>query len=60
MKIRLSAVCTLLVFLAAPVVAQQVSVNYVKTQNFSNFHTFAWGEENHKAVEKMFKKYPKT
>ncbi len=46
MKIRLSAVCTLLLVLAAPMLAQQVSVNYVKTQNFSNFHTYAWGEEN--------------
>jgi hypothetical protein len=46
MKIRLSALCTLLLMVAAPVLAQQVSVNYVKTQNFSGFHTYAWGEEN--------------
>jgi hypothetical protein len=46
MKIRFSALCTLLLVLAAPMLAQQVSVNYVKTQNFSGYHTYAWGEEN--------------
>jgi hypothetical protein len=46
MKIRVSALCTLLLMIAAPMLAQQVSVNYVKTQSFSAFHTYAWGEEN--------------
>jgi hypothetical protein len=46
MKIRLSARCILLLVLGAPMLAQQVSVNYVKTQSFSGFHTYAWGEEN--------------
>src|ERR1700727_1997266 len=46
MNIRASSLCTLLFVLVAPLMAQQVSVNYVKTQNFSAFHTYAWGEEN--------------
>ena len=46
MKIRVSALSILLLVLAAPLVAQQVSVNYVKGQDFSRFHTYAWGEEN--------------
>jgi hypothetical protein len=46
MKIRVSALCTLVLMVAAPVLAQQVSVNYVKTQNFSGYHTYAWEEEN--------------
>ncbi len=46
MKTRVSALCTLFFLLAAPVFAQQVSVNYIKTQNFSAYHTYAWGEEN--------------
>jgi hypothetical protein len=46
MKIRVSALCTLLLAVAAPLMAQQVSVNYIKTQDFSKFHTYAWGEEN--------------
>ena len=46
MKIRVSALSILLLILAAPLVAQQVSVNYVKGQDFTRFHTYAWGEEN--------------
>ena len=46
MKIRVSALSILLLILAAPLVAQQVSVNYVKGQSFSGFKTYAWGEEN--------------
>jgi hypothetical protein len=46
MKIRVSALCILLLAVAAPLMAQQVSVNYIKTQDFSKFHTYAWGEEN--------------
>jgi hypothetical protein len=46
MKIRISALCILVLIMATPLVAQQVSVNYVKTQDFSKFHTYAWGEEN--------------
>src|SRR6201990_2312779 len=46
MKTRVSALCTLFLLLAAPLFAQQVFVNYVKTQSFSGFHTYAWGEEN--------------
>ena len=46
MKTRVSALCTLLLMIVAPLMAQQVSVNYVKTQNFSGYHTYAWGEEN--------------
>jgi hypothetical protein len=46
MKTRVSAVITLLLILGAPVWAQQVSVDYVKTVNFSKFHTYAWAQEN--------------
>jgi hypothetical protein len=46
MKIRVSAMITLLLVLAAPVFAQQVSVDYLKSVDFSKFHTYAWGEEN--------------
>lgn len=46
MKIRRSVLCTLLFILAAPLWAQQVSVNYVKTQSFSGFHTYAWGDQS--------------
>jgi hypothetical protein len=46
MKTRVSALCAFLLMVAAPVLAQQVSVNYVKTQSFSGYHTYAWGEEN--------------
>jgi hypothetical protein len=46
MKTRVSAVITLMLFLTAPLLAQQVSVDYVKTQDSSKYHTYAWGEEN--------------
>src|ERR1700744_2130432 len=46
MKIRVSAVFTLILICAAPVIVQQVSVDYLKTVDFSKFHTYAWGEEN--------------
>jgi Domain of unknown function (DUF4136) len=46
MKIRVSALYTFILILAAPLVAQQVSVNYLKTQDFSKYHTYAWAEEN--------------
>ncbi|MGC2401106.1 MAG: DUF4136 domain-containing protein [Acidobacteriaceae bacterium] len=46
MKTRVSAVITLMLIFAAPVLAQQVSVDYLKNVDFSKFHTYAWGEEN--------------
>ena len=46
MKTRVSAVITLILICVAPVMAQQVSVDYLKNVDFSKFHTYAWGEEN--------------
>jgi hypothetical protein len=46
MKTRAAILSAFLLILTAPLVAQQVSVNYIKGQDFSRFHTYAWGEEN--------------
>jgi hypothetical protein len=46
MKTRVSAIITLFLVLAAPVLAQQVSVDYLKSVDFSKFHTYAWQQEN--------------
>jgi hypothetical protein len=50
MKTRVSALITLMLILTAPVLAQQVSVDYIKTVDFSRFHTYAWGEENQNQI----------
>jgi len=42
MKIRLFAMSVLMLVLAAPMWAQQVSVNYNHSQDFTQFHTYAW------------------
>lgn len=46
MKTRVSAIITLMLILTAPLLAQQVSVDYLKSVDFSKFHSYAWGEEN--------------
>jgi hypothetical protein len=46
MKNRVSALIAFMLLMAAPVLAQQVSVDYLKSVDFSQFHTYAWGEEN--------------
>jgi len=42
MKIRLFAMSALALVLAAPLWAQTVSVNYNHSQDFTQFHTYAW------------------
>ena len=46
MKAKALTVCALCLLLAAPVLAQQVSVNYNHDASFSQFHTYAWGANN--------------
>ncbi|HTZ58963.1 MAG TPA: DUF4136 domain-containing protein [Acidobacteriaceae bacterium] len=46
MKTRVSAVITLMLILTVPTLAQQVSVDYLKTVDFSKFHTYAWAPED--------------
>ena len=51
MKIRF-AVCALLACVApAAVFGQQVSVNYNRSQNFSQYHTYAWGSNNANKIQ---------
>jgi len=50
MKIRLLAIGVFVLTLGAPIWAQQVSVNYNHSQDFSQFHTYAWGAENKNQV----------
>jgi hypothetical protein len=50
MKIKPLAIGVFVLALAAPVWAQQVSVNYNHNQDFSQFHTYAWGPENKNQV----------
>jgi Domain of unknown function (DUF4136) len=42
LKIKLFYMSALALLLAAPVWAQQVSVNYNHSQDFTQFHTYAW------------------
>jgi hypothetical protein len=51
MKATALAVLALCLVLAAPVWAQQVSVNYNHGVNFSQFHTYAWGNENTNKIQ---------
>ncbi len=51
MKVRILSVCTLAVLIAAPVWAQQVSVNYNHNASFVQFHTYAWGGDNTNAIQ---------
>jgi hypothetical protein len=46
------AVCAMLVCITSTIaVGQQVSVNYNHSQNFSGFHTYAWGSDNANQVQ---------
>ena len=49
MKLRMLAVFVAL-FLCAPLMAQQVSVNYNHSESFAQFHTYAWGSNNTNAI----------
>jgi Domain of unknown function (DUF4136) len=44
--------CATLVFIASTIVmGQQVSVNYNHGQDFSQFHTYAWGSNNNNQIQ---------
>jgi len=51
MKATAVIVCVLCLLLAAPMLAQQVSVNYNHGVSFSQFHTYAWGTENTNQIQ---------
>jgi hypothetical protein len=46
------ALCAMLVCVASAIaVGQQVSVNYNHSQNFSAYHTYAWGSNNANQIQ---------
>jgi len=51
MKAKALTFVALFLLGAAPVVAQQVSVNYNHGVSFSQFHTYAWGGNNTNAIQ---------
>ena len=51
MKPSALTLCAMCLLVAAPVLAQQVSVNYNHGVNFSQFHTYAWGGNNTNAIQ---------
>jgi len=51
MKARVLTICALFLLVAAPLFAQQVSVNYNHGVSFSQFHTYAWGNENTNRIQ---------
>ncbi len=46
MRVKVLTVCALFLLVAAPVFAQQVSVNYDHGVSFAQYHTYAWGGNN--------------
>ena len=51
MKTRLT-ICALAICLISTIVAgQQVSVNYNHSQDFTQYHTYAWGSENQNKIQ---------
>lgn len=51
MKARVFTVFALLLLVAAPVFAQQVSVNYNHDASFAQYHTYAWGSNNANQIQ---------
>src|SRR5271165_5617731 len=51
MRAKALTVCALCLILAAPMLAQQVSVNYNHGVSFSQFHTYAWGSQNQNQIQ---------
>jgi hypothetical protein len=45
-KHKLSLLLALLLLVAAPMLAQQVSANYNHDASFAQYHTYAWGTNN--------------
>ena len=50
MKAKL-ALCAMVCITSVAVIAQQVSVNYNQSQNFAQYHTYAWGSSNANQVK---------
>jgi hypothetical protein len=50
MKLKLLNSLAIL-FLAAPAIAQQVSVNFLPSASFSQYHTYAWGSNNANQIQ---------
>jgi hypothetical protein len=50
MRTTVLTACALCLLVAAPVLAQQVSVNYNHNANFAQYHTYAWGSNNTNAI----------
>jgi hypothetical protein len=51
MKTR-SALCTMLICIASTIaLGQQVSVNYNHSQDFSQYHTYAWASDNANKIQ---------
>ncbi len=51
MKATVLTACALFLLVAAPLFAQQVSVNYNHGVSFSQFHTYAWGSNNTNRIQ---------
>jgi hypothetical protein len=50
MKAKL-ALCTMVCITSAVALGQQVSVNYNHSQDFSQFHTYAWASNNQNQIQ---------
>jgi len=51
MKTRLSFCALALCLISTLAAAQQVTVNYNRSQSFANYHTYAWGSENQNKIK---------
>jgi hypothetical protein len=51
MKTKFALLMVTLCSIAAVAVGQTVSVNFNKSQSFSQFHTYAWGSDNANQVK---------
>ncbi len=51
MKHKVLTVSALLLLAAAPMLAQQVSVNYNHNASFAQYHTYAWGSNNANQIQ---------
>ena len=51
MKARVLTISAVLLLVAAPVFAQQVSVNYNHNASFAQYHTYAWGSNNSNEIK---------
>ena len=51
MTVRRTSIGLIMCLMCSFALAQQVSVNYNHNQNFSQFHTYAWGSDNANHVQ---------